>query len=202
MPVDWRKRGEVLNQPPAELIAQRRRVFTVSNLVSLSRVAALPFLLNAIALPVEEGLHRLIALAAFVALTDILDGFIARRLNQVSDAGRIIDPLADKLCIGTSAVWLAIYRDLPAWIPALVIGRDLLIVAGGIVLAKRADLVLPSNLAGRLTTHTLALTLFSYGINWRWPQPPLLWMSTALVVVSLAIYARTGWHMLRRPGPR
>ena len=199
---DWRKRSEVLGLSPAELIAQRRRVFTVSNGVSLSRVAGLPFLLYAISLPPEEGIPWVVGLASFVVLTDLFDGFIARRLHQVSDMGKVIDPVADKLCIGAAAVALTIYRDLPAWIPALIIGRDVLIVAGGIVLARRADVVLPSNVAGRLTTVALALTLFSYAIGWSTPQRPLLWASGALVVLSLLIYVRIGWHILRKLRPR
>jgi CDP-diacylglycerol--glycerol-3-phosphate 3-phosphatidyltransferase len=199
---DWRKRSEVLGLSPAELIAQRRRVFTVSNGVSLSRVVVLPFLIYAISLPPEQGIPWVIGLSSFAALTDLLDGLIARRLHQVSDMGKVIDPVADKLCIGAAAVALTIYRDLPTWIPALVIGRDVLIVAGGIVLARRADVVLPSNAAGRLTTDVLTLTLFSYAIGWSAPQRPLVWASGALVPVSLVLYLRIGWHILRKLRPR
>ena len=202
MPADWRRRGEVLGQPPAELIAQRRRVFTVSNFISLSRVAALPFLLHAISLPIDEGRSAILALSAFIALTDMTDGFIARRLHQVSDAGKVIDPLADKVCIGAATVWLAIYRSLPTWIAALVIGRDLLIVAGAVFLVRKSDVVLPSNLVGRLSTVTLTATLCSFAIDWRGPQKALVWGSAALVVVSLLVYVRLAWHILHRLGPR
>ena len=201
MPADWRKRSEILGQSPAELLAQRRRIFTISNGISLLRVVALPFALHSLTLPADEGLVPTVGLLAFMALSDLLDGFVARRLHQVSDAGRVIDPLADKLCIGMGTIWLTIYRDLPFWIPALVITRDILIIAGAILLVRRTDLVLPSNLLGRLTTVTLALTFFSYVIGWRWSQRALVYTSGALVVASFLVYLRIGWHILRRLEP-
>lgn len=200
--VDWRTRGGLLGQSPAELAAERRRFFTIANFISLSRVIALPFLLHAISLPPEVGTRRLIAICCFVALTDMLDGLVARALHEVSDAGRVIDPLADKICIGAVAVSLAIHRGLPVWIPAAIIVRDILIVVGSIVLVRRVDFVLPSNQVGRLTTVVLTLTMFSYAIDWLWPQQALLVAGGVLIVVSLIIYVRIGWHILRNLEPR
>lgn len=202
MSADWRKPGEVLGQSPAELLAQHRRVFTISNGISLLRIVALPFLLYAISLPREKGLYLVVGSSAFIALTDLLDGFIARRLGQVSEAGKIVDPVADKICIGAASVWLSIYRGLPAWIPTLVIGRDVLIVVGSVIVARRTEVVLPSNQVGRLTTNVLTLTLFSYAIDFTWPQEVFLWMSGTLIVISFAMYLRIAWHILRRLGPR
>ena len=195
---EWERRGELLGVSPAELKAQRERLFTISNGISLLRILALPFLLQALALPYEEGLVRTIFLAIFIAATDVLDGFAARRLGQVSELGKVIDPLADKICVGTVSIWLYLYRGLPLWIVLLVIGRDVLIVLGGIILARRTRIVIPSNWLGRLTTLTLALTLFAYIVGWTWPQRLLVDASAVLVIASLIAYMRIGWHIVRR----
>ncbi len=185
-------------EPPAGFLRRPRgRFFTAGNLTSVSRVALLPALLWAIGKPPEQ--HWLVfvgVLAAVIAATDALDGFLSRRLGQVSEFGRILDPLADKICIGFVAVWLWLYRGLPIWIPAAILARDVFIVVGSLVLARRADLVMPSNQIGRITTFVLSATFFVYAIDWTWPQSVLLWASTAFVLVSFALYGRVGWYIL------
>lgn len=195
---DWERIAELVGRTPAELLAQRRRLFTVSNGISLLRVIGLPFLLYAISLPPEKGAIPIIVLSLAISATDMLDGFVARRMNQVSELGKVIDPVADKICLGFSSVWLYLYRDLPLWIPALIVGRDVLIIAGSVLLARRVDIVLPSNQLGRATTIVLTATLFVYAIDWTWPQAVLVRVSGAFIVVSFLAYVRISWHILRR----
>src|SRR5690242_5106781 len=76
------------------------------------------------------------ALAVFAAagISDALDGMLARRLNQVSKLGRLVDPLADKFLTGVAYVLLSLFRDgrpaIPRWLMAMVVSRDVLILAG------------------------------------------------------------------------
>lgn len=70
---------------------------------------------------------------ALAGVSDGLDGFLARRFGWVSRFGSIIDPLADKLLLVTSYVCLSIVGDLPLWLTAVVLGRDLLLVSGAMV---------------------------------------------------------------------
>ncbi|HDS74578.1 MAG TPA: CDP-alcohol phosphatidyltransferase family protein [Firmicutes bacterium] len=182
-----------------KLKVPRGRIFSAGNLVSMSRVALLPFMLSLLKKPAEgKWLVLSIVLAAIIAATDALDGFIARQLNQVSELGRVFDPIADKICIGFVGVWLSTYRGLPVWIPAVIIARDVVIVIGAIVIARKTDIVMPSHQVGRVTTFVLTVTFFIYIIDWQWPQMALVWTSGALIFMSFAVYLRIGWHMLHQ----
>lgn len=177
----------------------RYRVLTVGNVVSVSRVFMLPVFLWALQKPPEgKWLAIVVISAAAIAATDALDGFLARRFNQVTEFGKVFDPVADKICVGFTAVWLVMYRGLPLWIPVFIITRDLVILLGGVLLAKRTRIVVPSNQVGRATTLVLTITFFVYAIDWTTPQTALVWISGALIAVSFVLYLRIGWHLGRK----
>jgi CDP-diacylglycerol--glycerol-3-phosphate 3-phosphatidyltransferase len=200
MASDYAKQSGILEQSPAELTAQRARLFTVANGVSLLRVALVPYLLYLVSLPPGSRLVEVITLSVAIALTDFFDGYIARRTHQVSHYGRIVDPLADKICIILVSTWLAHYRGLPSWIPALIVVRDVVILGGSFFLLRRFDIVMPSNQIGRVATFILTITLFAYLIGWEWPQMALVWVSGALVLATFVAYVRIGWVIFHRLG--
>ena len=96
-------------------------VWHISNLLSLSRIVLMIPAVYFLYTPVH--FHREIAvLIILVAVTtDAMDGYIARKLNQVSELGKIIDPLADKIGVGIIIVMLMIYNDIPLWFGCLVL---------------------------------------------------------------------------------
>jgi cardiolipin synthase len=73
-----------------------------------------------------------LVIAAIAGLSDAVDGFIAKRYGWQSWLGGILDPIADKLLLMAAFLWLALAGDVPAWLAALVIGRDLVIVSGAV----------------------------------------------------------------------
>jgi len=73
-----------------------------------------------------------LVIAAIAGLSDAIDGFIAKRYGWQSWLGGILDPIADKLLLMAAFLWLALAGDVPAWLAALVIGRDLVIVCGAV----------------------------------------------------------------------
>jgi cardiolipin synthase (CMP-forming) len=100
---------------------------TKSNLLSLFRLLlAIPFwfLIENIR---EENIQYITAgLCLFAAFTDILDGYLARKFNEVTELGKIIDPLADKIVIGVIIIKLYLVGEIPAYYFFMVIGRDIL----------------------------------------------------------------------------
>lgn len=82
-------------------------------------------------------------------LTDILDGYIARRFNQVTEAGKVIDPVADKLAVISIAIILYIKGFIAGWFFWIVLLRDLLIMLFGLYINKKYKTVLMSNYAGK-----------------------------------------------------
>ena len=117
-------------KPPA-----LRRLLTVPNLLTIFRIAlTAPFLIL-----ISSGRFGAALGVFFLAsLTDFFDGYAARKLNQQSDIGRLLDPLADKLLTTAGFVVLAIPRNgfptIPIWVAAIVIGRDIMILIGSLTI--------------------------------------------------------------------
>ncbi|MGA2667445.1 MAG: CDP-alcohol phosphatidyltransferase family protein [Ignavibacteria bacterium] len=137
----------------------KKEFFYVSNLLSLSRFVLLIF--AAFFLFTEIRYHNLWS-AGFIFLiwvSDILDGYFARKLNEVTDLGKIIDPLADKVTIIVLAVILLIRKVLPVWFVLILVIRDVIIFSGGVYLKKKTDIVIQSNWTGKLTVFIIGLTI-------------------------------------------
>jgi len=169
-----------------------RKELNLPNALSLLRVALLPFVLWSLW---EEWTAACVLLIVAAAATDYLDGWLARRLGQVSDFGKIIDPLADKVCIDGMAVALSLWRGFPWFATALIIGRDLLILAGGLLLLGKTKIVPVSNMAGKLATGFLALTIICYAMEWQPFGTFLLGIGMLLVLVSGGWYA---WDFVKQ----
>lgn len=136
------------------------RFFTVSNVLSLLRVAlVVPFVFIMLG---EGGSSRLwgAALMVVAGLTDKLDGMLARKYHQITEWGKILDPLADKIAIGAVVLVLLVLDAIPLWFVVVILARDVLILVGGIYLKARRGVVLPSNEAGKWAVGVIALTLF------------------------------------------
>ncbi|WP_241984708.1 CDP-alcohol phosphatidyltransferase family protein [Cryobacterium adonitolivorans] len=150
------------------------RVLTVPNLLSFLRLALVPVFLGL--LVNGEDAWALLVLAV-ASLTDFLDGAIARRFNQITRLGQLLDPAADRLYIFAALVGLA-WRDLvPWWIVAVVVGRDVFLLGLGVVLANHGFGPLPVHQLGKVATFCLfyALPMIMLGqafpeLSW-WSQP-------------------------------
>jgi CDP-diacylglycerol--glycerol-3-phosphate 3-phosphatidyltransferase len=97
--------------------------------------------------------------------TDALDGYLARKLNQVSNLGRVLDHLVDKVWVGSVLVTLVFIRGLPLFLAAAVILRDLLILAGSSVIMKAKGLFVQSDVVGKITGCAFALMMVFYTLE-------------------------------------
>jgi cardiolipin synthase len=123
------------------------RVFTLPNALSLLRLFMVP-LVVALLLARSDGLAA--AFFVLAAATDFLDGRIARRAGPTR-LGRILDPVADRLMLSSVAVVLAVRDLLPAWAVAILVGRDLLALAGSLVVGSKVRV----NRVGKAATAVL-----------------------------------------------
>ena len=162
-----------------------KEINTISNYLSLIRLLlAIPFW---ILLDNFNSLRYIIfSLAIFGALTDILDGYFARRLNQVTEFGKIIDPLADKICIGIIITKLFLIGQIHAYYFYLIIGRDLLIFLGGILLTKKLGKVLPSNMLGKITVLIIGIVILfiMIGIDQNTLFYKLIYYASILLIIG------------------
>lgn len=129
------------------------RVFTIPNVISILRLLLVPVFAWAI-FTERDGLA--ISVLVISGATDYLDGWLARRLNQVSRLGQALDPAADRLFILSTLLGLA-YRDLVPWlVVVLIVARDVIMVAGTVPLARRVGTShLPVHFLGKLATFNL-----------------------------------------------
>ncbi|NJP66211.1 CDP-alcohol phosphatidyltransferase family protein [Streptomyces spiramenti] len=137
---------------------QTDRVFTVPNLLSMARLAGVPLFLWLVLSPVFGGPSMdgwALLVLALSGVSDYLDGKLARRWNQVSNLGRILDPAADRLYILATLVALT-WRDiLPWWITALLLLRELCLLVAVLVLDRRGYAPPEVNFLGKAATFNL-----------------------------------------------
>jgi CDP-diacylglycerol--glycerol-3-phosphate 3-phosphatidyltransferase len=127
----------------------------------------------------------------FAAITDILDGYLARKLNQITEFGKIIDPLADKILIGFVVINLFLLNEIPDYYFYLIVGRDALILLGGIIVTKKIGKVLPSDYLGKATVLAISFVLLMILLNVSkvsLPYQILYYASILLIFASLINY--------------
>jgi len=163
--------------------------FTISNLLSISRI----FLVIPIVLFLRQqtaiGNYFALGLAILACITDFLDGILARKLNEISDLGKILDPLADKFAILIVTFLLIFLRDFPAWLFFIIIVRDLAIMAGGLFIVGKHKVILQSNWYGKFTSGALALTILAYILDFKASHPWLIGISVIMLILSSVSYA-------------
>ena len=126
------------------------RIWTVPNQITLLRLGFLPFFLI---LVFYEQYRWALMVLVFVALTDAIDGYLARRLQQKSALGAYLDPIADKLLLSSSFVVLAMAKKIAWWLTILVLSRDvLLLVVAAVILIIQGYRPFPPSLLGKATT--------------------------------------------------
>ncbi|MEO0079301.1 MAG: CDP-alcohol phosphatidyltransferase family protein [candidate division WOR-3 bacterium] len=154
--------GSVEREPLAVERSGAGRLITIPNILSISRLFFLPVILFFLfrGQPVPALTVMLISWS-----TDALDGYLARRLNQVSDLGRILDHLVDKIWVGSVFITLVFLKGLPLALAAAVIIRDLLILAGSSVIMKRRGSLLSSDVVGKITGCAFALLVVFYTLD-------------------------------------
>jgi CDP-diacylglycerol--glycerol-3-phosphate 3-phosphatidyltransferase len=152
-----------------------------------------------------EGLLAGTAIFGLGVLTDYLDGWLARRRNQVTRLGILLDPLADKLLTAAALLSLVELRALPAWMVLIVIGRELAVTALRNIGAARGVLIPASALGkGKMVTQVVAIFLLLLGqVEPRLTPAAWLavWVMLGVALVSGADYFRRfGWELLRPAG--
>lgn len=129
---------------------------SIPNLLSILRLALVPVFL--LLLLSDQFVWALVVLA-LASFTDWLDGFIARKFNQITELGKVLDPAADRLYIFASLIGLTINGNIPAWLAIVIIARDVMLLAVYPILASRGYGPLPVHFVGKAGTFALLYAL-------------------------------------------
>lgn len=167
---------------------------TIPNVLTGVRLLLVPVFLALVI--IDTPASRLSAVAVFItaAVTDFLDGYIARRAHQVSEFGKVADPLADRLLIVAGLIGLLIKDRLDPWVLVVLITRDVIMLWGFQYLAAR-DLTVPVTWPGKVTTAVL-LTAFSLLLLASPAGTYVLYLGIALSVASGTHYVLVARHLV------
>ena len=177
--------------------AERDRFWTLSNAVSLLRaVLTLPAVWLISLGP--DYVWEAFGVVVVMIVSDWIDGWLARWRDEISQWGKILDPLADKVAVGAITVAMVVFKDLPVWLVVVVLLRDVVIFLAGMYLVKRHDVLLSSNFWGKVTTLVLSGLLLAYLWDADALKPALIGLSVVLLVVSLISYSRQFFGVIKR----
>jgi len=188
----------------------RGPILNIPNLISLTRI---PLAFAACLLLVRNSLIPLLVVIFSGVVSDFLDGRIARKTDSVSEWGKILDPLADKIAIGAFIITLSFLKAVPLWFVILFLSRDLLIAAGGIYVTKRLGSPPSSNIWGKLSSLVTSVYLTVAAVGYLlhshlWPDDlifagldPLGLLSLGFVLLSLFVYSSESVTLLRNHDP-
>ena len=149
----------------------------------------------------RTGDYIALALFSLASLTDFFDGYLARKNHLVTNFGKFMDQLADKLLVGSAAICLIEMGRIPAWVVVILISREF-IISGFRLIAADNGVVIAASMWGKFKTvcqmfMTIALILHLDTPVWAVVEQVLIWGSVALTIVSLVDYIYKNRHVLK-----
>lgn len=165
---------------------KKQNVFTVPNLLSVLRILLIPVIVWLYCVRKAYGLTALVLVLS--ALTDIADGIIARRWNLISDLGKALDPIADKLT-QIATMWCLLSRFSYLWLPlALLMFKEIFTGAMSLYAVKKSGVVQGADWHGKLCTVLLYGTM---GVHILWGSIPVL-LSKLMMLVCMLVMCFSG----------
>jgi len=176
--------------------------FKIPNLLSFSRVVLMgPFIYFFF----QNYFIPTIIVMILIVLTDILDGWSSRKLNQVTELGKLIDPVADKICLGIGLTVILMKAQITLVPVFVLIGRDILILIFGSLMMKKVKDIPMSNIFGKLTSLTLSITGILFFIYSFIPEKSLYMVSysfyglgSVFIVLSSISYFMKALRVLKK----
>ena len=171
-----------------QIIREDEHKYALPNFFTLLRLVCLPFIIHFLRLGTRTGDIYALLFMFLAATTDFLDGHFARKLQKTSNLGRMMDPLIDKISVAAAMLVLAAHKGLPYWYVFLVMGRDLLLLVGGLVVVSKKRLVVESNQLGKWTSILFAAVIIVYTLNIPYLKQTLLIVTLFLIPISVFQY--------------
>ncbi|NIM14041.1 MAG: hypothetical protein GTO45_18520 [Candidatus Aminicenantes bacterium] len=139
-----------------------KKWMNVPNTLSIIRILTIPAIVLLIIYSTTKNYPILIGVYFFSVWLDFFDGYLARKLSQETELGKILDPLADKLMIAAIVIALVIKTDFPLWLAIIILLRDLVILVAASIISREKHTILPSLLAGKVTFALLGALILVY----------------------------------------
>jgi CDP-diacylglycerol--glycerol-3-phosphate 3-phosphatidyltransferase len=183
--------------PPTDSIEEN--IWTISNLLSILRIILVIPISILLLSGIETNRYWAFGLGIVAILTDKLDGELARRYHHVTEFGKIIDPLADKIAVVAVAVILTIQHLIPLWFVIAIATRDVLILLAGLYLKLKKNFVPQSNLSGKAAVSVVSVVLITAMLNIQQLnqiKETFITLSVVMLIVSFYQYVQTFVNVL------
>lgn len=166
-----------------------RRIFTIPNLMTLMRLLILIPIFYCLA---HEQRLWVLFWGALGILTDLSDGWVARRLHQTSDLGRMMDPVVDKINVIAVTFYMTLspFYDFPLWYFIFLIIREMMVMMGGLIISRKQKIIFESNTPGKRSAFFTGVMVVLFILDWQPYAWILLWISLALTLISTGQYVR------------
>jgi len=191
-----------LDAPTVEETAVK--IFNIPNMLSLSRILSVPVFIVLMLEPTPLRALSAGIVFSLASATDWLDGYLARKWGQVTKAGKLLDPIADKILIMSALVILVEIRSdvVHAWIAIVIIGREFA-VTGLRAIASSENIIIPAETVGKYKVGAQITAVLSLLLDYYMNKPWLrdlgsiaLWIAMILAVYSAVRYFKTYWKQL------
>ncbi|MBU0575574.1 MAG: CDP-diacylglycerol--glycerol-3-phosphate 3-phosphatidyltransferase [Proteobacteria bacterium] len=169
---------------------EKREVFNLPNTISMLRIGVIPILFFLLLDPGKVMSLVIAILFIAAALTDLLDGYIARKYQIVTTMGKFLDPIADKLIVNTAMIMMIPISRIPAWIVAVIVIRDFAVDGIRNIASSNGIVIQASPLGKRKTlcqifaVSALMIHYPFFGLNARFVGMVILYIALILTVVS------------------
>lgn len=180
-------------------MAANRSLVNVPNGITAFRIAIVPVFVALLLLePSQQSVMRWVALILFVlaSATDGLDGAVARKRNQITNLGKILDPIADKALIGGALVTLCILEEIPIWITIVILVREILITVFRMTVIRKR--VIAASLLGKLKTILQSVAIGAVLAPLEFFVPAWTYLENLLLYVALVLTLVSGFQILSK----
>ena len=170
-------------------------MMNLPNVLTLLRILAVPFIVALLYFPRPSTcvLATLLFLAAI--LTDLADGFLARKYNQVTNFGKFLDPLADKILIASVLVMLVELNWVQAWVAIVIIVREIMVTGLRAIAADKGH-VIAADRYGKLKTIMQSVALVPLIYHYPLFGIDVAWLGSLLLFVAVVLTIYSGWNYL------
>ena len=142
----------------------------IPNILSGIRILLVPVFIYLFFVYYDERIYVPLAVFLIAGITDIIDGYLARRNNWITNLGKLLDPLADKLMQCSVLICFAIKNPVLWWVAGMFIIKELFMICGAILVLKKIKVTVKSHWYGKITTavfYAIALLIFIFGLDGR-----------------------------------
>ena len=176
-------------------------MWNLPNALTLLRIFMAPILVVVLLTEIPDKEYWGLGIFLLAALTDALDGIIARRTDRMTTTGAMLDPIADKLLMSAAFISLVELQQAPAWMVTVIVGREFAVTALRLIALERGIPIAANWLGKAKTTSqviTVSILIFSLNSD-RWDLLALvaLWITVALTVASMVIYFWQNWRVFK-----